>query len=326
MAGEGSFVLAIVGPTASGKSDVARILAERLDGEVVSADSMQVYRGMDIGTSKQPLSLRARVPHHLIDIMEPAENCTAALFQEYARGAIENIIARGKLPVVTGGTGLYVSAALDNLHFPQTQEASEIRQRLLEEEEELGALKLHLRLKEIDPEAASSIHVNNVRRVIRALEVHELTGKKYSDVAGAFKKRQSLYDTVFIGIAYDKEELKRRIAVRTKRMIEQGWVEETRQLFAQDRYLSRNAAQAIGYTTLKQYIDGRLTREEAVDRIIGATTAYAKRQMTWFKADPRVVWLKPEENEGAPELADKVILYLNQSAREPLDQIGTQIH
>ncbi|MFA5867737.1 MAG: tRNA (adenosine(37)-N6)-dimethylallyltransferase MiaA [Actinomycetota bacterium] len=305
-----SLVLAIVGPTASGKSAVAMILAERLGGEVVSADSMQVYRGMDIGTAKPPTEVRERVRHHLIDIMDPSENCTAALFQSLARAAIEDIIERGKIPIIVGGTGLYVSAAVDNLHFPQTQETSEVRMRLQEEAEELGAFKLHSRLREIDPVGASNIHVNNTRRVIRALEVYELTGKKYSDVAGSFKKRRSLYDTVFMGLDYEKEELKRRIAVRTNRMIEKGWVEETRQLFAGDRLISRNAAQAIGYATLKQYIDGHLTMDEAVEQVIKTTSAYAKRQMTWFKADPRVVWLEPDVKDGAAELADEVVLYL----------------
>ncbi len=315
MAGEDSFVLAIVGPTASGKSAVAMILAERLGGEVVSADSMQVYRGMDIGTAKPPAVVRDRVPHHLIDIMDPSENCSAAVYQDYARAAIEDIIARGKLPIVAGGTGLYVSAALDNLHFPQTQEASEVRTKLQAEAEQLGAFELHSRLRDIDPIAASNIHVNNTRRVIRALEVYELTGKKYSDLAGSFKKRSSLYDTVFIGIAYDKEELKRRIAVRTRRMIENGWVEETRLLFAGDRQISRNAAQAIGYVTLKQYIDGHLTMEEAVDKIIKATSSYAKRQMTWFRADPRIVWIEPGAAEGAEEIADEVLLYLKSNRK-----------
>ncbi len=310
MAGEEPFVLAIVGTTASGKSAVSMILAERLGGEVVSADSMQVYRGMDIGTAKPPPEIRERVPHHLIDIMDPSESCTAALYQEFAREAIGDITGRGKIPIIVGGTGLYVSAAVDNLHFPQTQEASEERHKLQEELEEIGAFKMHCRLREIDPVGASNIHVNNTRRVIRALEVYELTGQKYSDVAGAFKKRRSLYDTIFIGLAYDKEELKRRIAVRTTRMIERGWVDETRKLFSEDRHVSRNAAQAIGYKTLKQYIDGHLTMEEAVETIVKETTAYAKRQMTWFKADPRIVWLELETEEGAAEIADEVILYL----------------
>jgi tRNA dimethylallyltransferase len=315
LANEKSLVLAIVGPTASGKSAVAMIVAERLGGEVVSADSMQVYRGMDIGTAKPPEALRTRIPHHLIDIMEPSQNCTAAVFQRLAREAIEDILARGRLPVITGGTGLYVSAALDNLNFPETEEASDLRRRLQEEADQEGAFKLHARLREIDPAAALNIHVNNVRRVIRALEVFELTGTKYSELSGSFKKRHSLYDAVFLGIAYDKEELKRRIAVRTKRMIEHGWVEETRRLFAADKYVSQNAAKAIGYTTLNQFINGHLTKEEAEERIVKATTAYAKRQMTWFRADPRVVWFEPAANEGAEELADRVILYLRSTGK-----------
>jgi tRNA dimethylallyltransferase len=310
MDGERSIVLAIVGPTASGKSAIAMILAERLGGEVVSADSMQVYRGMDIGTAKPPREVLARVPHHLIDIMDPTENCTAAVYQVYAREAIEDVMVRGRLPIVAGGTGLYVSAALDNLHFPQTQEASDVRQRLQAEAEELGAFKMHVRLREIDPIGAANIHVNNVRRVIRALEVYELTGKKYSEVSGAFKQRKSLFDAFFIGIAYDRDELKRRITVRTNKMIERGWVEETRKLFSGDKTISRNASQAIGYTTLKKYIEGHITKEDAVEEINKATSAYAKRQMTWFKADPRVVWFEPDADMGAVELADEVILYL----------------
>jgi tRNA dimethylallyltransferase len=309
------FALAIVGPTASGKSAVAIALAERLDGEIVSADSMMVYRGMDIGTAKPPLKLRQSAPHHLIDILEPSEDCSAALYQRLAAKTITDIFKRGRLPVVVGGTGLYVSAALDDLTFPTVSDTREVRRRLEKEADELGEYEMHSRLNKIDPVAAASINVKNVRRVIRALEVYELTGHKFSESAGAFKKRQSVYDTVFIGIDYDRDELKRRIRVRTERMLEHGWVDEVRRLYSSEKGLSATASQAIGYKTLNDYINGRLTKEEAVENINRMTSAYAKRQMTWFNADSRVVWLKPAPEEGPTELADRVILYLKSNGR-----------
>lgn len=311
MVADERFVPAIVGPTASGKSATAIALAERINGEIVSADSMMVYRGMDIGTAKPPLKLRQNIPHHLIDILDPWEDCSAALYQRRAAKAISDIFKRGRPPIVVGGTGLYVSAALDDLTFPTASDTREVRRRLENEAAELGEYEMHTRLNKIDPAAAVAINVKNVRRVIRALEVYELTGRKFSESAGAFKKRQAVYDNVvLIGVDYDREELKRRIRVRTERMMEHGWVDEVRRLYSSEQGLSATASQAIGYKTLNKYIDGRLTREEAVEKINRTTAAYAKRQMTWFNADSRVVWLKPKPEEGPTELADRVILYL----------------
>lgn len=309
-------IAAIVGPTASGKSAVAIDIARRLDGEIVSADSMMVYRGLDIGTAKPPEALRRQVPHHMIDIVEPTEDFSAAQYQPLARAAIYDITARGRLPLITGGTGLYVSAALDDMSFPATDATNATRQKLQMDADELGAYQMHKRLAEVDPSAAMSIHPNNVRRTIRALEVYELTGRKFSEAAGSFKKRRYVNDTVTIGIAYPKDELMRRIDVRTIKMIERGWVKEAETLFYGGRSISRTAGQALGYRELRDHLMGLASLEQTVERIRLATRHYAKRQMTWFKADLRIEWVEGRAGEGAAELADKVELIIRDRYRK----------
>ncbi len=309
-------IAAIVGPTASGKSAVAIDIARRLDGEIVSADSMMVYRGLDIGTAKPPEALRRQVPHHMINIVEPTEDFSAAQYQPLARAAIYDITARGRLPLITGGTGLYVSAALDDMSFPATDATNATRQKLQMDADELGAYQMHKRLAEVDPSAAMSIHPNNVRRTIRALEVYELTGRKFSEAAGSFKKRRYVNDTVTIGIAYPKDELMRRIDVRTIKMIERGWVKEAETLFYGGRSISRTAGQALGYRELRDHLMGLASLEQTVERIRLATRHYAKRQMTWFKADLRIEWVEGRAGEGAAELADKVELIIRDRYRK----------
>lgn len=303
-------VLAIVGPTASGKSAIAIRLAERLGGEIVSADSMMVYRGMDIGTAKPPSILRDRIPHHMIDIIDPENDFSVAEYQPQARAAIENISSRGLLPIVVGGTGLYVSGAVDNLRFPTDGGASYLREKLKAEADEIGPFRMHEKLKALDPEAASSIHINNVRRIIRALEVYELTGEKYSEAGTGFKSRKAVYDVLFAGIEYDRDELYRRINVRTDRMLLNGWVEETGRLFAEGRIISKTAAKAIGYAQIKRHLDGEMTIEAAADLIKTVTRRYAKRQMTWFNADQRITWFRPMAGPDADDPADAIELFL----------------
>jgi tRNA dimethylallyltransferase len=308
--GPSLFVAAIVGPTASGKSAIAISLAKRLGGEIVSADSMMIYRGLDIGTAKPPLRLRQEIPHHLIDIADPSEEFSAALYQPLARAAIVDISTRGMVPIVVGGTGLYVSAALDDLTFPASAATSDVRARLQRQADELGAFALHKELAEVDPSAAMSIHPNNVRRVIRALEVHELTGRKFSEMAGSFKERRYLDDTITVGINYDRDELWRRIDVRTVKMLERGWIQEAERLYYGGHEISRTAGQALGYREIRDHLMGLASLEQTVERIRLATRHYAKRQMTWFRADRRVHWIDAHAGEGAEQLTDKVELYI----------------
>lgn len=307
-------VLAVVGPTASGKSSAAIRLAERLDGEIISADSMMVYRGMDIGTAKPPAVLRERIRHHLIDVADPSEDFSAALYQPMARRAVEDILSRGRLPIIAGGTGLYVSAALDDLRFPSTEESAAIRRELQEEADEKGPYALHERLALVDPAAAAMIHINNTRRVIRALEVYELTGVKFSEAGAGFKARKSVFNVIFAGLEYEREELYRRINVRTEKMAAAGWAEEAGRLFAPGKTVGKTAAKAIGYSELKRYLDGEISFETAVEMIKMATRRYAKRQMCWFKADKRIVWFNPAMVSGADEAADAIELYFNEKS------------
>jgi len=283
-------VLAVVGPTAVGKTALAEELAVRLGGEIVSADAMQVYRGMDIGTAKPPAQER-RVPYHCIDIAEPGAQFSAALFQDAARVAIEDIAARGLLPVVAGGTGLYVRAALDDWEFPAGEQVDNpVRARYEAIAEVEGADALHALLAERDPAAAALIHPNNVRRVIRALEMHD-EGVSYAVQHEGFSERRSVYDPRFIGLTMDRELLYARIDSRVDAMLAQGLVNEVTGLLERGLRTAVTASQAIGYKELVPVIEDGASLEEAVAAIKRSSRRYAKRQLTWFRADPRISWL-----------------------------------
>ena len=308
-------VVALVGATASGKSEAAVILAERVNGEIVSADSMQVYRGLDIGTAKPDSATQARVPHHLIDILDLTGEYSAAAFQDAARRAFKEIHDSGRLPIVVGGTGLYVSAALDNMSFPRTGQTSSVRERIEKDAARLGAEGLYARLKSVDPKAATSIHPNNIRRIVRALEVYELTGRPFSEAAGGFKNRQSVYDAAFIGIKRTPEDLRKRIDLRVDRMLKDGWAEEAANVMGGRGKISRTAERALGYAEALAYARGELTLAEAAARIKKVTWAYARRQMTWFRADSRIFWIAAGRDEGAETLAGRVEWYLKRQGK-----------
>jgi tRNA dimethylallyltransferase len=294
-------VLAVVGPTAVGKSDLAERLSERLDGEIVSADSMQVYRGMDIGTAK-PLAGKRPVPYHCLDLADPGTPFSAALYQDAARAAIADIAERGKVPVVCGGTGLYVRAALDDWEFPGGQSASPERRALEREAESLGPEAMHTRLAAVDPQAASLIHPANVRRTIRALEM-SARGESYADQAQRFSVRRSVYRTMFIGLTMEREMLYRRIDARVDAMLSAGLLAEIEALLAAGLRDALTAAQAIGYKELVPVVESGAPLETAVEDIKRATRRYAKRQLTWFRADPRIRWVDVTEldtSEAAP--------------------------
>lgn len=279
-------VIAVVGPTAAGKSDLGVFLAQRLGGEVVNADSMQLYRGMDIGTAKLTPGERGGVPHHLLDIWDVTVAASVAEYQRLARERIDALLAEGRWPVLVGGSGLYVRGAVDNLEFPGTD--PEIRARLEEELTERGPGALHSRLAAADPEAARAILPGNGRRIVRALEVIEITGRPFT---ANLPGHDSVYDTVQIGVDVARPELDERIARRVDRMWEAGLVEEVRALEARGLREGRTASRALGYQQVLTALAGDCTLDEARAETVRATKRFARRQDSWFRRDPRVHWL-----------------------------------
>ncbi|GAB3875957.1 tRNA (adenosine(37)-N6)-dimethylallyltransferase MiaA [Terrabacter terrigena] len=286
--GEGATlpIVAVVGATATGKSDLALDLAERLDGEVVNADAMQFYRGMDIGTAKLAPAERRGVAHHELDVLDVSEEASVAAYQQAARSDFAGIAGRGHRAVLVGGSGLYVRAALDRLEIPPTDPL--VRARLESEAEEVGGDALHARLRAADPQAAAAILPGNVRRVVRALEVVELTGRPFS---ASMPKRELLSPAVLLGLRVDREVLDTRIARRVDRMWEQGLRHETETLLGQGLRDGVTASRAIGYSQAIAVVDGRLDEAEARLDTAQATRRYARRQESWFRPDPRIVWL-----------------------------------
>lgn len=279
-------VIAVVGPTAAGKSDLGVFLAQRLGGEVVNADSMQLYRGMDIGTAKLTPEERGGVPHHLLDIWDVTVTASVAEYQRLARERIDALLAEGRWPILVGGSGLYVRGAVDNLEFPGTDPG--IRARLEEELELRGPGALHARLAVADPEAARAILPSNGRRIVRALEVIEITGRPFT---ANLPGHDSVYDTVQIGVDVARPELHERIALRVDRMWEAGLVDEVRALEAQGLREGRTASRALGYQQVLAALAGECTLDEARAETVRATKRFARRQDSWFRRDPRVHWL-----------------------------------
>lgn len=299
-------VIAIVGPTAVGKSALAESVALELGGEIVSADAMQVYRGMDIGTAKPAVSNR-RVPHHCIDLVDPGVAYSAALFQRDARAAIGSLLGRGAIPVVCGGTGMYVRAALDDWEFPAGERETPRRAELEALADELGADGLHARLSDIDPAAAAQIHPNNVRRVIRALEMAE-EGTSYADQARLFATRQSVFDTAFLGLTMERPALYTRIDARVDGMVAAGLLHEVESLIDAGYADALTATQAIGYKELVPVVLEGAPLGTAIEDIKRASRRYAKRQLTWFRADPRVIWLDVTETSPTESAASALEL------------------
>ncbi|MDZ4169420.1 MAG: tRNA (adenosine(37)-N6)-dimethylallyltransferase MiaA [Coriobacteriia bacterium] len=296
-------VLAVVGPTCVGKSDVAERLALADDGEIVSADAMQVYRGMDIGTAKPSLTKRM-VPYHCVDLVDPGTPYSAALFQRDAREAIAGCAARGRLPIVCGGTGLYVRAALDPLSFPPPAErdADTTRERYGALAAELGPQGLHALLADRDPKSAALIHPNNVRRVLRALEMAD-EGVSYATQACGFSERTSIFAAAFLGLTMERRALYERIDRRVDSMMAAGLLAEVELLVRSGFREALTAAQAIGYKEFVPVLDGALSVDEAVASVKMATRRYAKRQLTWFRADERIRWVDVTDLSPAETLA-----------------------
>ncbi|MFP3463456.1 tRNA (adenosine(37)-N6)-dimethylallyltransferase MiaA [Arthrobacter globiformis] len=287
-------VIAVVGPTGSGKSDLAVDLALALDGEVINADAMQFYRGMDIGTAKVTEAEQRGVRHHLLDILDVTQEASVSDFQQQARDAIADIHRRGKRAVLAGGSGLYVRAALDVLDFPGTD--PEIRARLEQENAEAGTDVLLDRLRAVDPVSAGRL--GDARRIIRALEVFELTGRPFSSF---MPTREYHQPAVQVGLEVDREQLRDRLAVRVHRMVERGLLAEVGRLDAQGLRRGKTAPRALGYAQFLKVLDGEADVPQAAEETIVATRQFARRQLTWFRADPRISWLDWQD----PELAAK---------------------
>ena len=290
----------LVGPTAAGKSSLAAALVRRYAAagrraEVVNADSMLVYRGMDIGTAKPSKTERAEIRHHMIDLLDVTETATVAEFQQLARRAIEDCRARFAIPIVVGGSALYVRAIVDDFEFPGTDPA--VRARLEQELETQGAVRMHERLSDADPIAAAQILPGNARRVIRALEVIELTGRSFS--AALPEHRYRLPDVVQIGIAVDRPTLDARIAERVHAMWAAGFVEEVRRLATAGLRESLTASRALGYRQVLRYLDGEITETQAREQTIIGTRKFARRQESWFRKDGRITWLPYDHTDLA---------------------------
>ena len=301
--------LAIIGPTASGKSSVALELCRRVGGaEIVSIDAMQVYRGMDVGTATPSATERAEIRHHLIDLVEPTAEFTLAQFQAAYIESLADIDRRAHHAVLVGGTGLYLRAVTDGLTLPG--QWPEIRARLETEAEQLGPEVLHARLVELDPLAASRMERTNVRRIVRALEVVEGSGRPFSAFGPGFDTYVES-DVIQVGIRWPREALARRIESRVHAMIEAGWVEEVRRLVATAGSvpLSRTAAQALGYKELIEHVQGRISLSAAVDTIVLRTRQFAVRQERWFRRDPRIEWFDVESDPVA-ELTPRLVGYV----------------
>lgn len=279
-------VIAVVGPTASGKSHLAIALAQRLDAEIVNGDAMQLYRGMDIGTAKLSLEERQGIPHHQLDVLDVREEASVAIYQREARLDLAGIRERGHRTILVGGSGLYVRAALDRLQIPPTDPV--VRRQLQDEMASEGIEAMFDRLAQADPIAAQAIQPNNDRRIIRALEVLELTGRPFS---ASLPTRQYEVPTVTIGLLTPRAELDLRIAARVHQMWDSGLLDEVRRLERDGLRAGRTAAKALGYSQALAHLDGDLTAEEAIEGTIAATRRFARRQESWFRPDPRVQWL-----------------------------------
>lgn len=294
-------LIAVVGATATGKSALGVSLARELAGEVINVDSMQLYRGMDIGTAKLSRDERAGIPHHLLDIWEVTEPASVAQYQQLARVTSAQLLAAGRTPVLVGGSGLYVRAVLDDLLFPGTDPA--VRARLEAEGAIAGPGEMHARLAQVDPGAAVAILPGNIRRIVRALEVVELTGRQFT---ATLPEPRYLHPAVQLGLRLDRETLNLRIAARVEAMFQAGLVAEVEALMARGLQEGRTASRALGYAQVLDLLAGRCSQDEAQEATIVATRRFARRQQKWFERDPRIHWLDADR----PDLHDAALQVL----------------
>ncbi len=305
---EKSPLLVIVGPTASGKTALAVECAKKFNGEVISADSMQIYKGMSIATAKPTVEEMQNIKHHLIDFLEVSQKYSVAEFVKDAQICAQDVLSRGKLPVLAGGTGLYVDSFVNNIIFSDAQSDDSLRQEISEELKMNGAEKMLEKLYEIDPDYASKLHKNNEKRIIRAFEIYRLTGKTPTQVNLLSKTAASEYNCCFVGINYaDRNNLYRRINERVDKMMENGLLEEAKLYYSLPE--KATASQAIGYKELKPYFDGEISLEQATENLKRGTRRYAKRQLTWFRRNENIKWFYPDEY-SKEELYENVFEYV----------------
>ncbi len=294
----------LTGPTAVGKTEIACEAALRLNGEIVSADSMQIYQGLDVGTSKPPRDILQKIPHHLIDIVPPTEAFDAVRYRAKALKAIEEIRARNRQPVVVGGSGLYIRVLLDGV-FPGPSADRELREALYQEAAADGAPVLHGRLKEVDPESASIVHPNDLRKIVRALEVYSQSRQPISQMKPCRTPLDDQYEIRVVGLNRPRAELYRRIEARVDAMFSDGLLEECRRLIQLP--LSQTARQALGYKEVFGYLEGKISLEEAIRLVKRNTRRYAKRQLTWFRHEPRLRWVAMDDSRSVETVVEEVI-------------------
>ena len=304
-------IIVIGGPTACGKTGFSIRLAKKIGGEIISADSMQIYRYMDIGTAKVTPEETEGVPHYLIDELKPDEEYNVMLFQQKAKAYMKEIWDRGKIPILVGGTGFYINALLYDNDFTETENDTSYREACYQLAKEQGAEVLYERLKEIDPEYAAAIHANNVKRVTRALEYHYLTGEKFSAHNAAQQEKETPYDAAVIILNMDREKLYARIELRIDQMLEQGLLAEVQGLLEKGYSPELVSMQGIGYKEFIPYFEGKCSLDEAVTQLKTNTRRFAKRQLTWFRRQIEGFWVDMDEND-AEEALKLVLEYLQQ--------------
>ena len=309
-------LIAVVGPTASGKTALAIALAKELGGEIVSADSMQIYRGMDIATAKPTPEEMAEVPHHLIGFWPPEKPFSVAQYAVLAREKIDDILRRGRVPVLCGGTGLYIKAIVDHIQYEEeTGGDAVLRERLRRQAQDEGNLAVWRQLQAMDPQTAERIHPNNLGRVIRAIEVMQVSGRSIREQEERSRQAPCPYHVIQIGLRYrNRENLYERIGRRVDAMAEAGLPEEARAVRQQG--LTATAAQAIGYKELYDWMDGTLPLEEALENLKRSTRRYAKRQLTWFGADARIRWIEPDAQQAGETVTEQAMKIIENDGEE----------
>lgn len=299
-------VIVVVGPTASGKTELAIELAKRVDGEIISFDSMQIYKGMSIASAAPDIAERQGIRHHLLEFLEPNQNYSVADFVKAAEECVHDIISRNKQVIIAGGTGLYVNSFIDNITFTENDIDFELRRMLDAQYEELGGEAMLQKLREFDPDSADRIHPNNKKRVIRAFEIYLSSGSTMTKQLADSRKKESPYQPYMIGITFeDREKLYNRINLRVDKMLERGLVKEARESFEQEK--GSTAIQAIGHKELFPYFKGEATMEEVIESLKAETRHYAKRQLTWFRRDKRINWIYRDKETDLTNSAIKIL-------------------
>ena len=287
-------VVVIVGPTASGKTAVSIELAKKINGEIISADSMQIYKYMDIGTAKPTLDEMQGIKHYMLDVVMPDETFNVAKYKSMAESAIEEILKKGKVPIIVGGTGLYVNTLVDGIEFADVPGDEEYRNELIEKGYREGAMSIYKELEKVDSKSVKKIDPNNIRRVARALEIYKVTGKTKTQL-DIESRKEVKYDYRLFGMEWDRETLYNRIDLRVDKMIEAGLIDEVRNVTEKFK-ISNTAVQGLGYKEVIEFLNGNISYEEMIEKLKLETRHYAKRQLTWFRRDKRIKWIKPDEN------------------------------